>query len=150
MTKRVLISGPIAGIIGGAFYSAFVYLTTLYPNHAPITAMWQSAASIALGKSAAPAEANAWLGLVLLALVAIAWGIGYAYIASTRANVAEMPLPSGLTFGIIVYVVMQFIVLVAGAWKPPSLSGFVIAMIACTVFFGLPVAYGVKLLKIRA
>lgn len=146
---RILTIGLIAGIAGGLIFDAFIYLTMLAPNHVPIAALWQTVASIAVGKHGTAGSGNAGLGLILQTLLGIAWGTGYAYIASTRPNVEQMPLPSGLVFGIIVYVIMEFVVLVAGAWTPPSLKDLLLSLVAYSVFFGLPVAYGVRLLPLR-
>lgn len=138
--KRVITQGIVAGVAAGILFDLFIYLTGLLPNHQPITALWVFVASGAFGK-AAYSEPNAvWLGLFLHLCVSIGWGIGYAYLANTNASVVNRPLLSGVVFGVIVFIAMQIVRMVARVYTEPTLGEFVLQLIAHCAFFGLPIS----------
>jgi hypothetical protein len=134
---RVVKQGIVAGIIGAILIDAFVYFTGFFPNHVPITALWQYVAS-SVGSN------SPWLGLAMHLVVSIAWGIGFAYVASTRANITERPILSGFVFGCVVWVVMQFALMLAHVWAGITATSFASGIIAHTLFFGIPVALTVR------
>ncbi len=138
--KRILIQGIIAGIAGGILIDLFIYLTGLLPARQPITALWQFVASSAIGKAAYSDPNSAWLGIFMHFCVSVGWGIGYAYLANINLNIANRPLLSGVVFGVIVFIAMQIVLMVARTYSEPTLGDFVLALIAHCVFFGLPIS----------
>ncbi len=119
--SRIVLSGVLAGIVGGIFFDAFVYLASLVPAHASILSLWQFVASTALGRVAFASASYAWAGAAMHFAVSICWGIGYAYTAQTKPAINKQPLISGFIFGLVVYVVMQFVLFSVQALKVPDL-----------------------------
>ena len=138
---RIVSSGVLAGIAGGVCFDLFVYLASLLPAHASILSLWQAFAAAAFGKSAYSADSYVWAGLVLNLLAAAAWGCGYAYMAQTKPAINKQPAVSGVLFGLVVYVVMQFVLFSVQALKVPDLVSVYVGVIGTTVFFGVPVAF---------
>ncbi len=141
--RRIAIAGVGAGVIGGILIDVFLYIALLLPVHQPITALWATISATAT----AHAVASPWLGLLIHFCVSIAWGIGYAYTAATRAAIANHPYISGPVYGLIVMIIMQFVQLAAGVKLPLTATGFLSLLVAHCVFFGLPVAIYVSRAK---
>lgn len=141
---RIVLSGVLAGLVGGIIFMLFVYLTSLLPVHATILSLWQYAASTAFGKAAFASPAFAWAGLAMMLLAAAGWGVGYAYLAHTKPAVNKQPLISGFVFGLVVYVVMQFVLFSVQALKVPDALSVYLGVLAATVFFGIPVALAAR------
>jgi hypothetical protein len=138
--SRIVLRGLLAGIAGGFLIDLFIYATSLMPQHASILGLWQFVASSAFGKIAYASTSYAWAGLAMHTVVSIAWGIGYAYISETQQAVNASPVLSGLIFGMVVYVVMQLALSSVGLLKITGGMQVVLAIVAHTIFFGLPVA----------
>lgn len=138
---RIVLSGALAGIAGGICFDLFLFLTTLLPGHASVLSLWQFAASAALGKSALGSPSSAWIGLALLFAASIGWGIGYTYLAHTRPQINKQPPISGFVFGVIVYLVMQFVLFSVQALKVPDIMSVYLGVLGSTVFFGIPIAF---------
>ena len=139
-----------AGIAGGISIEIYLYLTTVLPQHVSILSVWQFIASVAIGKVAFTSTSYAWLGLLLHFIVSICWAGGYAYLATRQRFMNERWAISGLVYGVVVYMFMQLILLGANALKPPATpNDFINAVIAHSVFFGLPVAFVVARLSRR-
>ena len=137
-----------AGITGGIFLDLYLYVTTIAPHQGSMFAVWQFIASVAIGKVAFSSMSYAWLGLLIHFAVSIGWAGGYAYLASRRRFMNERWAISGLVYGIVVYMFMQIILLGANALKPPATpNDFLNAVVAHSVFFGLPVAFVVARLN---
>ena len=134
--RRLLTQGVAAGIVGGILIDAFLYIALFVPQHQPITAIWVNVSATATGHTVA----NLWLGLLIHFCVSIAWGIGYAYAAYTSTPIADHPYISGLVFGIIVMLIMQFVQLAAGVRLVIAPASLLSLLVAHCVFFGLPVA----------
>ncbi len=134
-------SGALAGIAGGVIFMLFVYLASLLPEHASFVSLLQFTASTAFGKAAYLSAAYAWTGLGMLLAAAGGWGIGYAYLAHTKPVVNKQPLISGFLFGVIVYVIMQFVLFSVQALKVPDAVNVYVDVLATTVFFGIPIAF---------
>lgn len=138
---RIALSGILAGIAGGICIDLFIYATTLLPAHESILSLWQFIASTAFGKVAFTSSSYAWAGALMHFCVSIGWGIGYAYMARTKPVINKQPLISGFIFGLVVYIVMQFVLFSAQALKTPDAASVYLGVIAHTVFFGIPVAF---------
>ena len=139
--SRIAVSGALAGIAGGVIFMLFVYVASLLPEHASLVSLWQFTASTAFGKAAYLSTSYAWAGLGMLLAAAGGWGIGYAYLAHTKPVVNKQPLISGFLFGVIVYVVMQFVLFSVQALKVPDAVNVYVDVLATTVFFGIPIAF---------
>ncbi len=140
----------VAGIAGVATYNFYLWLTAVRPAHASILLVWLFAASTVVGKVAFTSPAYVWLGLAIHLLVGIGWAGGYAYLALRQPVLNERWIVSGLLYGIIVYAVMELILLAGNAFRPPPTpTAFLNALVLHTVFFGLPVAYLVKVMQTR-
>ena len=87
------------------------------------------------------------VGLLAHLVVSILWGIGYAYAAATRPNIAGQPWISGIVFGVIVWVLMQFILMLGAVWPGLTLQTTAIGLIAHMLFFGIPVALTARALQ---
>jgi hypothetical protein len=138
---RIVLSGVLAGIIGGICIDLFLFLASALPAHESILSLWQYEASTALGKVALSSASYAWIGLALHLAAAIGWGIGYAYLANTQTAINKQPLISGFLFGFVVYVVMQVVLFTVQPFKIPDPFAVYLGMLAATVFFGIPVAF---------
>ena len=124
---------------------AYLLLTLVVAGHlATVAGFFQYIASGALGKAAYATPGAIALGIAVHFVVAIAWGIGYAYVAAKTPQVRERPLLSGTVFGILVMVSMQFVEVAANIYVLPNTVLFFNGIIAHVVFFGLPIAYIVK------
>lgn len=141
---RIVASGALAGLVGSICFQVFVYLAMVLPAHADIRSFWQAAASTALGKSALASPSSAWVGAVLLLAGGIGWGIGYAYMANVRVAINKQPAISGFVFGIVVYLVMQFVLFSVQALKVPDIMSVYLGILAATVFFGVPIAFAAR------
>ncbi len=138
---RIVLSGVLAGIGGGVCFDLFLYLTSLIPTHASVLSLWQFAASTAFGKTAFASASYAWIGVAMIFVASIGWGIGYAYMANTRRAINKQPIISGFIFGVIVYIVMQFVLFSVQALKVPDIMSVYLGILGCTVFFGIPIAF---------
>jgi hypothetical protein len=149
--SRVLLQAVAAGIAGGTSIDLYLWVTTLLPQHAGIATLWQWIASTALGESALSNPAYAAAGAAMHAIVSIGWAGGYAYIAATLPAATRRWIVSGIVYGLIVYTIMQLILLADNNFTyPPTPNAFINALVAHTIFFGLPVAYVVRALQPRS
>lgn len=147
---RILSEAVIAGVAGGILLDAYLWATTLVPVHGSILMTWQWIASTVLGKVALSDPAYAVAGALIHAIVSIGWAGGYAYIAATRPAATRRWVEAGIVYGLVVYTLMQTILLADNNFTyPPTPNDFVNALFAHAVFFGLPVAYVVRVLQPR-
>jgi len=141
---RVVLSGVVAGIVGGVCFGVFLYLSSLLPDRASVLSLLQFAASTAFGKAAFSSASYAWIGLAMIFLASIGWSIGYSYMAHTRRAINKQPIISGFIFGLIVYVVMQFVLFSVQALDSPSIMSVYLGILGCTVFGGIPIAFAAR------
>jgi len=134
---RLITQGVLAGVVGAIALAAATYVVTGLPHHLSIAGVFLSYASLVHSD-------NAWVGGLAHLLVSIGWGIGYAYVAATRPNVASSPWLSGLVYGCIVWLLMQFVLMLGDVWPGITLVGFLQQIFVHTVFYGLPVALTVR------
>jgi hypothetical protein len=147
---RIALQALAAGIAGGALLNAFLWFMLLRPAGASIASLWTQIATQAIGPGMAGNPNAALVGLSIHAIISIVWAGAYAYLATERAVLnARWPV-SGIAYGIVVYLIMQIVLLVAGHFEyPHAPNDFVIAVLAHAVFFGLPVAFVVQALDRR-
>ncbi len=137
-----------AGIAGGILIELYLVLTTVLPQHGTVTGALQWTASTVIGKVAFTSTAFAWIGLLIHFCVSVGWAGGYAYLASRQDFMNQRWIISGLVYGLVVYGFMQLILLGDNNLKPPPTpNDFINALVAHSVFFGLPVAFVVARLS---
>ncbi|HEY8321451.1 MAG TPA: hypothetical protein VIG46_06670, partial [Candidatus Baltobacteraceae bacterium] len=56
---------------------------------------------------------------------------------------------AGVVYGLIVWLLMQFILILGAVWPGLSPIGFVVQIVAHTAFFGIPVAFTMRALARR-
>lgn len=142
---RIVLCGVLAGIVGGVCLDLFIYLTSLHAAHTSALSLLQFIATAGFGKPAYTSTSQPWAGVAMHFLVSIAWGVGYAYMASTKPAINKNPLISGFIFGLVVYVVMQFALYTVRALETPDALELYLTVVAYTVFFGIPVALVARL-----
>jgi len=140
---KVLSQGAIAGIVGGIVLALFLFIALgLMPIHlTPLQILTADAHYVRAD--------NPYVGLLAHLVVSILWGIGYAYVAASRPAAVESPWLAGVVYGLIVWLLMQFILILGAVWPGVSLTGFVLQIVAYTLFFGIPVAFTARALARR-
>lgn len=129
---RILLRGVVAGLVGAIVLAVFLW-AWFAPQGATLASIFRLDAHDV--RSDDPLiGALAYLG------VSLAWGIGYAYAAATRPNIANQPLLSGFVYGFIVWLLMQFVLMLGELWVPITLPTLGTQLLAHTIFFGIPVA----------
>ena len=132
---HILSRGAIAGIVGGIVLALFLFIALgLMPIHA-------TPAQILAADAHNIHSDNPFIGLLARLVVSILWGIGYAYVVATRPSAVMSPWLAGVVYGLIVWLLMQFILILGAVWPGLSPSGFVLQIVASTLFFGVPVAF---------
>jgi hypothetical protein len=126
-----LVAGLIAGLAGGVVIALFLLAVGVAGGRAPADAL--AADTWTLG---APSLAG---GLALHFFIAVAWALGYVYLLRTQPQLLTRPWVSGLGFGLVVYVFMGVVQIMAGRYHRPSPTQFEISLLAHVVFYGLPV-----------
>jgi hypothetical protein len=126
-----LVAGLLAGVAGGIVIDLFLAAVGLAGGKSLTEAL--GADSWTLG---APSAAG---GLALHFVVAIGWALGYVYLLRSQPQLLTRPLLSGLGFGLVVYVFMGVVQIMAGRYHRPSPTQFEVSLIAHVLFYGLPV-----------
>ena len=141
LSRRILTIGTVAGITGGILIDAYFIGFSLGTTHAAnIAGHYQSVAVGTLGKGALSDPNAAWLGFVIHYAVSIAWGIAYVYAATQSPQLSVRPIVSGIFFGIVVYLMVQLLAIVANTFYLGDIEENFNGFIAYTLFFGIPVA----------
>jgi hypothetical protein len=145
LTPRLLIIGCIAGVIGGILLDAYFICFSFATTHAAnIAAHYQAVAVGALGKGALTDPGAAWFGFAIHYGVSIAWGIAYVYAATQSPALASRPIVSGIFFGIVVYLMVQLLAIVANTFYLGDIDENLNGFVAYTLFFGIPVALATR------
>jgi predicted membrane-bound dolichyl-phosphate-mannose-protein mannosyltransferase len=148
---RIAAQAVVAGVAGAILIDAFLWAMTVLPQHGSMLDVWLWIASTAFGKAALANPAFAWVGLAMHVGVSVGWAGGYAYLAATRPFLSQRWLISGFVYGLVVYLLMQIVLLVDGNFVlPAGPSAVAIVLAAHCIFFGIPVAYTVRLMDARA
>jgi hypothetical protein len=137
---KILSRGAIAGIVGGIVLALFLFIALgLMPIHLTPSQILTADAHYIHAD-------NPLVGLLAHLVVSMLWGIGFAYVAATRPAAVASPWLSGLVYGLIVWLLMQFILILGAVWPGLSPTGFVVQIVAHTLFFGIPVAFTTRAL----
>jgi hypothetical protein len=138
---------PLGGLIAGTLdMTAACIQAWLQAGVTPVRVMRYIASGL-LGPSALTGGAKtAVLGLALHYLIATIWTTLF-YLASRKLRMlVEQPVVAGLVYGVLVYLIMNFIVVPLSAVRrgSPTLSSRLIAMAILMVCIGLPIALIVR------
>jgi hypothetical protein len=138
--------GISAGLIAGVITDAFLFATgVLVWPHA-----YEFIASALVGKAALASSAYVPLGIAMHFAISAAWGAAFGLTAQRYPQLVGRPIAAGLTFGLVVLIVMQLLLAVSGMWRAPQSAGQVVASIAAhTLFFGVPIAWYVARASLR-
>jgi hypothetical protein len=137
----------LAGIVGNIAISLYLSFALPIFFRTPPLLLFQWDASNIVGGSAYRGGWNsAMLGLFFDFIVASIWGACFVLAYTTLPFVRRMTVVSGLVFGAIVWAVMFYIVVPLGRAQHPSSEAapLLSALVAHTLFFGLPVAIVVR------
>lgn len=132
------------GLIAGTLDITGACIVSWLRAGVPPMRIMQSVASGVLGAQAYEGGAKtAVLGLVLHYLIATIWVVVF-YVASRKLGfLIERPIPWGLVYGVIVYVLMNFVVLPLSAFPQrttPTLTSRIINLVIIMLCIGLPIA----------
>lgn len=136
------------GLIAGTLDLTGACVVSWFRGGVPPARIMQSVASGLLGAAAYQGGAKtATLGVVLHYFIATTWVVVF-YLASRKLRfLIERPIPWGLVYGVIVYVLMNFVVLPISAFPvrtPPTLTSRIINLVIIMLCIGLPIAIIVR------
>jgi hypothetical protein len=145
--RPLLYDGIAAGLIAGTITDAFLFATgVLSWPHA-----YEFIASALVGKAALASTAYVPLGITMHFAISAAWGAAFGLTAQRYPQLVGRPVAAGLAFGLVVMIVMQLLLALAGIWHAPQSAGQVVVSLAAhTVFFGLPIAWYVDRMARRS
>ena len=133
--------GIAAGLVGAITLDAYLLAVLVFATHRTgVIPFYQYVASGIEGRAAYADPNTAYLGAALHVVVAVAWGIGYAYLADRTPQLDRRPLLSGIMFGFVVMVAMQMIEVFGNIYVRPHSFDLANAFVAHALFFGIPVA----------
>jgi hypothetical protein len=134
--------GLIAGAVGGILIDAYLLVTVVAIAHrTTVAGFYQFVASSAIGRAAYGEPQAVLLGIALHALVSVAWGFGFAYVAVRTPQIVARPLTSGIVYGVVVMLAMQLVEVAANVYTLPDTFTLLNSFVAHTIFFGIPIAY---------
>ncbi len=123
-----------------ALYATVLWGFILGDNPAGV---WQSVAAGLLGKASYEGgNATALLGLALHFFIAFVMALVYVRAARRLPILVQRPLAVGVAYGLVLYLVMNFVVVPLSAigFHAPSLKGAIRALIPHIVFVGPAIA----------
>jgi len=135
-----LTAGLVAGIGAAILVVLFVFVLQLDGAAPPAADVFTFAAAALLGPSAYDNASAPLIGVALIVVLAIAWALGYVYLARAQPQLTARPWISGLAFGVIVFIFTQIALLTAGLYHRPTPSVLGMELVGNLVFYGVPVA----------
>jgi hypothetical protein len=137
--KAILLGGCIAALLDILDPIIFFYLRNgIAPIRIP-----QSIASGLLGRTAFSGGMNtALLGLALHLFIALVWATGFVLAARMLPFLTQHPIRSGLLYGALIYIVMNYLVLPHSHVTPSRSTTPVLinGIFAILVLVGLPIS----------
>jgi hypothetical protein len=133
------LGGGVAGVLD-AIYATVLWGFVLGSG---LTGVWQSVASGLLGINAyAGGKRTAALGLLLHFCIAFVMALVYVRASRRLPVLLAQPVLMGALYGLVLFVVMNFIVIPLSAmgYQPPSLWGFWRALLPHVVLVGPVIA----------
>ena len=144
-SKAIFWGGLIAGTLDltGACVASW-----LRANVSPVIVM-QSISSGLLGRAAYSGGAKtAVMGVALHYLIATTWTAVFYFASRKLRFLIERPITSGLVYGVLVWLFMNFVVLPLSKFPPPrtapTLSGRMIGLLIIMFCIGIPIALIVR------
>jgi hypothetical protein len=137
--KAILLGGCIAAVLDILDPILFFYLR----NHIAPVRIPQSVASGLLGRSAFSGGINtALLGLALHFFITFVWTTGFVLAARAMPFLSQHPVRSGLLYGALIYIVMNYLVLPHSHVSPsrPTTPVLINGIFAILVLVGLPIS----------
>jgi hypothetical protein len=137
--KAILLGGCIAALLDILDPIIFFYLR----NHIAPIRIPQSIASGLLGRPAFSGGINtALLGLALHLFIALVWATGFVLAARMLPFLTQHPIRSGLLYGALIYIVMNYLVLPHSHVTPsrPTTPVLINGIFAILVLVGLPIS----------
>jgi hypothetical protein len=141
---RALGPGILAGLVGGVLIDAYLLAVGALSHGLTPAQLYMFVASGLIGKAAYAFPGTVALGAAMHLVISAGWGVGYAYAALGSPQLLARPLISGIVFGLFVYLIMQIVEALTGIWHVPSANDAFTAIVAHSLFFGIPVAYVVS------
>jgi uncharacterized membrane protein YagU involved in acid resistance len=143
--RAILWGGILAGVFDILF--AFIYYGRLY-HLTPVDILHSVAAGL-VGRDAARngGLATAALGAVLHFIIAFGAAAAYYIVSRKLGFLVRQAVVCGLLYGIVVYVVMNFVVLPLSASPPrgvPPLASMIVPVVGHMLLIGLPIALAVR------
>lgn len=141
--KRDLGTALIGGSVGGlldAIYATVLWGFIIGDNPAGV---WQSVAAGLLGKASYQGgNATALLGLGLHFFIAVIMALVYVRAVRRVPALIERPVIMGALYGVVLYLVMNFVVVPLSAigFHAPSLAGALRALLPHVLFVGPAIA----------
>ena len=132
------------GLLAGALDIIYACLFWAAKADLPPTRIFQSVAAGLLGDASFEGgAATAALGLILHFFIACTMALTYYFAARRWPAFARRPVPFGIAYGLLLYVVMNFVVVPLSAAGPGSRDPLWIALtVAAHAFLlGLPIAW---------
>ncbi len=137
----------VPAVVAGAFAGCTILLCIAVLNvavlHTPrftLSGLFAFDASALVGSVAYSGPGYIVLGVVLHFAVAIGWAAGYLMLSERQPQLVQRPYISGAAFGVLVYFAMQLVLVAANLYRTPHTADLGIALLAHTVFYGVPVA----------
>jgi hypothetical protein len=141
MTLRDRLAAGIVAGVGAALLIVLFLFLLQWNGAAPApAAFFTFAAAALLGPVAYANPAAATIGVGLIFVLAIAWALGYVYLARAQPQLLARPFVSGAVFGVIVYIFTQIALLTAGLYHRPAPDLLGKELVGVLVFYGIPVA----------
>lgn len=137
------------GILAGVFDILFAFIYYGLRNHLTPVDILHSVASGLIGRDASRGGglATAALGLVLHFIIAFGAAAAYYVVSRKLGFLVSQAVVCGLLYGIVVYLVMNFVVVPLSAVPPrgvPPLTSMIVPVLGHMLLIGLPIALAVR------
>ena len=139
LLKAILLGGCTAAVLDILDPIIFYH----FRNHIAPIRIPQSIASGLLGRPAFSGGINtALLGLALHLFIALVWATGFVLAARAIPFLSQHPIRSGLLYGALIYIVMNYLVLPHSHAAPsrPTTPVLINGILAILLLVGLPIS----------
>ena len=141
--SAVLLGGSIAGLLDIVFAISFAAY-----NGTPPLRLLQIVASGLLGKAALDGGVPvALLGLALHFVMSFLWAGTFLAAAKVVPALTRHPVPSGIAFGVVVFLAMRLVVVPLSAFPFPmpfKPLATTLDLLSHTLLFGIPIAWATR------
>ena len=138
-SRIILLGGLIAGACD---LTGAIVVSWLRAGVSPVRVMQSIAAGLLGAASYDGGAKTAVLGVALHFMIATIWTAIFYFASRSLRVLVERPVRMGLLYGVVVYVLMNFVVLPLSAFpmRPVTLTGRLIGMLIIMFCIGLPIA----------